>query len=68
MKIEEVISGKGTGDKVSIGGLSLPVSALKKFVAAGYVHLKPYETERTVSMWGKSATGCFTEQEIAQRA
>lgn len=68
MKIEELISGKGGGDKVSIGNMSLPVSSLKKFVADGYLHFKPYETERTVSMWGKSCTGCFTEPEIAQRA
>lgn len=68
MKIEELISGKGDGDKVSVGNVSLPVSALKKFVGSGYHHLRPYKTEGTVSMWGKSCTGCFTEQEIIERS
>jgi hypothetical protein len=68
MKIEELISGKGNGDKVSVGGLSLIVSALKKFMADGYIYIRPYEAERTVSMWGKACTGCFTEQEVTERA
>ncbi|MDQ1335589.1 MAG: hypothetical protein QG552_2539 [Thermodesulfobacteriota bacterium] len=68
MKIEELISGKSNGEKVSVGNVSLPVSALKKFVADGYVRVRPYESEYTFSMWGKACTGCFTEQEIIERA
>ncbi len=67
MKIEDLISGKGNGDKVSVGGVSLPVSALKKFIADGYVHIKPYETEGTFSMWGRACTGCFTQEQILER-
>ncbi len=68
MKIEELISGKGDGEKVPVGNVSLPVSALKKFVAEGYDHVRPYESEHTFSMWGKTCTGCFTEQEVLERA
>lgn len=67
MKIEDLISGKGNGDKVSVGGVSLPVSGLKKFIADGYVHIKPYENEGTFSMWGRSCTGCFTKEQILER-
>jgi len=68
MKIEELISGKGDGEKVSVGSVSLSVSALKEFVRDGYLHVRPYESEHTFSMWGKTCTGCFTEQEILNRA
>jgi len=67
MRIEELISGKGDGDTVSVGSISLPVSALTKFVKDGYDHVQPYETEKTFSMWGKACTGCFTEQEILEK-
>jgi len=67
MKIEDLISGKGKGDKVPVGNVSLPVSALKKFLADGYLHIRPYESEHTFSMWGKACTGCFNEQEILAR-
>ena len=68
MKIEELISGKGDGETIPIGKVSLPVSALKKFVRDGYIHIKPYKTEKTFSLWGKTSTGCFTEQEILERS
>ncbi len=67
MQIKELVSGKGNGDKVSVGNTSLPVSSLNKFVEEGYVNILPYETEKTFSMWGKTCTGCFTEQEILER-
>ena len=67
MKIEELISGKNDGQQVQIAGVSLPVSALKRFMDEGYSHLKPYQTEKTFSLWGKACTGCFSEQEIVNR-
>jgi len=68
MKLEELISGKSNGETITIGKASLPVSALKKYMADGYVHIRPYETEGTFSLWGKTCTGCFTEDEIRERA
>jgi hypothetical protein len=68
MKIEELIAGKGDGETIPVGKVSLTVSALKKFVRDGYTHIKPYEAEKTFSMWGKASTGCFTEQEILERS
>ncbi len=67
MKIEELIAGKNDTQQVQIAGASLPVSALKRFMAEGYSHLKPYQTEKTFSLWGKACTGCFSEQEIINR-
>lgn len=67
MKIEELITGKNEGQSVQVAGVSLPISALKRFVEDGYTHLKPYRAEKTFSLWGKACTGCFSEQEIVNR-
>jgi hypothetical protein len=68
MKIEELIAGKNDGQNVQIAGVSLPIAALKRFMNDGYTHLKPYQTEKTFSFWGKACTGCFSEAEIVNRA
>ena len=68
MEIEELITGKNDGQNVQIAGVSLPIAALKRFMDDGYTHLKPYQTEKTFSLWGKTCTGCFTESEIVNRA
>ena len=67
MKIEELISGKGDNEKVAVANVSLPVSALNKFIKDGYDQIRSYQTEKTFSMWGKACTGCFTEKEIVER-
>ncbi len=67
MKIEELIAGKNEGQKVEFAGFSLPISALKQFMKDGYTDVKPYQAEKTFSMWGKACTGCFTEAEILSR-
>ena len=68
MKIEELIAGKNDGQNVQIAGVSLSIAALKRFMNNGYTHLKPYQTEKTFSFWGKTCTGCFNETEIVNRA
>jgi hypothetical protein len=68
MKIEELITGKNKSEKVDVGGVTLPVSALDNFMREGYVHIKPYQEEKTFSLWGKACTGCFTEKDILDRA
>ena len=68
MKIEDLISGKGDNEKVAVANVSLPVSALNRFIREGYDYIRPYQTEKSFSMWGKACTGCFTAQEIAERA
>ena len=57
MKIDELIAGKNDDQNVQIAGVSLPISALKRFMADGYTHLKPYQTEKAFSLWGKACTG-----------
>jgi hypothetical protein len=68
MKIADLISGKGDDEKVAVANVSLSVSALNKFIGDGYDQIRPYQTEKTFSMWGKACTGCFTEKEILERA
>jgi len=67
MKLEEVVAGKGDQEEVNIGGTSLPVSSLKKLIGDGYVFLQPYKENNTFSVWGKTCTACFTEQQIRER-
>ena len=64
MKIEDLIAGKKENDEISFEGITLPVSGLKKCVEEGYIHIRPYKEEKTVSVWGKTCTGCFTEQDL----
>jgi hypothetical protein len=68
VKIEELLAGKGDHEEVRVDGYSLPVSALKEFMRDGYVFLQPYKENNTFSLWGKTCTACFTEQEIRDRA
>lgn len=67
MKIDDMISGKKDNEEIIIEGLKIPVSALKNFMKEGYEHLLPYREEKTISIWGKTCTGCFTEWEISQK-
>lgn len=68
MKIEELIAGKNDRQNIEFAGVSLPIAALRRFMDDGYTHMKPYQTEKTFSMWGKTCTGCFTEEEIVKRS
>ena len=68
MKIEDMISDKDDSEEIIMEGLKIPVSALKNFMQKGYEQLLPYKEEKTLSMWGKTCTGCFTEQEIREMA
>jgi hypothetical protein len=67
LKIEELVAGKGDRDEVDVNGFSLPVSALKNFLNDGYVFLQPYKENMTFSLWGKTCTACFTEEQIRER-
>ncbi|MEJ2723299.1 MAG: hypothetical protein P8175_01395 [Deltaproteobacteria bacterium] len=67
LKIEELVAGKGDRDEVDVNGFSLPVSALKNFLNDGYVFLQPYKENKTFSLWGKTCTACFTEEQIRER-
>jgi hypothetical protein len=68
MKIEELINGKNDRQTIEFAGVSLPIAALRRFMDDGYTHMKPYQTEKTFSMWGKTCTGCFTQEEILNRS
>jgi hypothetical protein len=68
MKIEELISGKKDNDCVEIEGLSIPVAALRNLMREGYISLKPYKEENTLSLWGKTCTSCLTVQQIQEKA
>ena len=68
MKIEELISGKKINEDINIEWASIPASAFKKFMEDGYVYIKPYKSDKTFSLWGKTCTGCFTEKQIKKKA
>ena len=68
MKIEDLISGKNDSENVIIEGLEIPVSALKNLMNDGYVNLRPYPQNKTISFWGKNCTACFTIDQLKERA
>lgn len=68
MKIEELISGKNDQGEVDFEGISIPVSALKELAKDGYEHVKLYKENNTFSLWGKTCTACFTEEQLRERA
>jgi hypothetical protein len=67
MNIEELVSGKGNQEEIDLKGVSIPVSALKGLLEEGYSNLEPYSDNKTVSVWGKTSTACFTEEELRDR-
>ena len=67
MKIEELISKKNDNEEIHVEGLSIPVAALKELMKDGYEFLKPYKEEKTISVWGKACTGCFTEEGLREK-
>lgn len=64
MKIQELVTGKNPGEKVRIAATELPVAALNKLLQKGYENIRAYTQEKTISVWGKALTACFTEKEI----
>jgi 5,10-methylenetetrahydrofolate reductase len=52
MKIAELISGKNDHEEIAIEDVSISVSALKKLIKDGHVHLMPYRQGKTFHLWG----------------
>jgi hypothetical protein len=68
MKIAELLSGKGGQDRVSTGGFSIPVAALKTLLNEGYEDILVYKENKTFSLWGKNCTACFTQDHLEKMA
>lgn len=62
MDIDEVIA-RG-GKEVNLGGVSIPLQVLQKLKEEGYSHLKAYGYNKTVTLWGKNCSACFTEEQL----
>lgn len=67
LKIKDLISGKDEQEHIHIDGVSIPVGRLRRFVNDGYENLSVYQDNRTVSLWGKNCTACFTEEQLARK-
>jgi len=67
MKIEDLVSGKREEEIIQIRGVSVPVWALKRLSGEGYSHVRPYPENKTLSLWGKTCSGCFTEEELKEK-
>lgn len=68
LKIEELVAGKEEKDSVTVSGLSVPVAALKNLKEQGYEHLRVYGDNKTLSLWGKTVSACFTLEQMLERA
>ncbi|MBW2003639.1 MAG: hypothetical protein JRI72_03350 [Deltaproteobacteria bacterium] len=64
MEIEGLILRKNDREEVAVESLSIPVMTLKKLMDDGYDHLRVYEENGTVSVWGKACSSCFTEEQL----
>jgi hypothetical protein len=64
LKLEELVQMASGGSEVDAGGISVPVKALEALSQKGYEQLKPYLSEKTVSAWGKTCSGCFTQAQL----
>jgi hypothetical protein len=65
MKIQDLIADKGDRDQVSVEGCRASVSALRRLMEGGYEHIRVYGQTKTFSLWGKSCTACFSEEQMA---
>ena len=68
MKIAELISGKDDHEEITIEGVLIPVSVLKKLLKEGYVNLNLYTQNKTFHVWGERCTACFTEEALREMA
>jgi hypothetical protein len=66
MKIEDLVSGKGGQDSVDLESLSVPVAALRRLSEEGYTNLRVYKESKTLSLWGKSCSACFTLEQLQE--
>lgn len=64
MKIEDLIAGKQENEEVEIEGALVPVATLSRLLDEGYVHLKVYEQNGALSVWGKNCAACFTREQL----
>lgn len=64
LKLEDLIQGKSGEGDVDVGGVNVPVKALAALREMTYEHLKPYASEKTISAWGKTCSGCFTQAQL----
>jgi hypothetical protein len=68
MKLEELISGKDGQKEVTLEGVSIPVSALKRLMEEGYLRVRSYKENNTFFLWGKTCSACLTKDDIFKRA
>ena len=67
-KLKDLVAQKGEEDTVNLDGIRVTVKALKRLMEEGYENLRVYKENKTLSLWGKNCTGCFTEEMLSERA
>jgi hypothetical protein len=67
-KIEELLRGKEKQDSLAVEGLDVPVAALKNLMQQGYENLRVYGDSKTLSLWGKTVSACFTLDQMREKA
>jgi hypothetical protein len=65
--IKDLIQGSKNGAYISVGSLSIPMLTLKELKREGYERLKVYEQNKTLAIWGKSRSACFTEDKLHEK-
>ena len=67
MDINDLIEGKGSDQEIQVEGISLPIPALRKLAEEGYTQLRAYKENRTIAVWGKACTACFTDEQLREK-
>jgi hypothetical protein len=68
LKLDDLIQGKNGESDVDVGGITVPAKALAALREMSYEHLKLYLSEKTISAWGKTCSGCFTQAQLRRMA
>ena len=67
LKIKDYIARRTDDEEeVDVEGFRIPIAALEGLMERGYVHLRPYRENRTMTFWGKNCTACFTERSLRE--
>jgi hypothetical protein len=68
VKIEELVKDKSEQGHATVEGLDVPVAALKSLMQQGYENLRVYKDSKTLSLWGKTVSACFTLDQMQEKA
>ncbi|HDR14783.1 MAG TPA: hypothetical protein ENN79_04700 [Desulfobacteraceae bacterium] len=68
LKLDQLVQRESGEGEVDADGIAVPVKALAALRQSGYEQIRPYKSENTISAWGKTCSGCFTQAQLRRMA